>query len=233
MDSPSPVAAFQPSLAAAPMLDGDETLAHQLRAADIHAATQGEQLRQHEGHIRELNEKFERLMAQFVSVQFAYAPPFSVSAGTSSGRSSDFKLRLKSPSPFDPSAVGADVITWIFSTAAYFTANGVFGADCMKYVPTLLANNALAWYMYVSLAESSSYGGASIPFPDWRTFSNALRSQFLPANHEDNLRRKLRNLRQGSGTLCVGQRAGRSGAACRRVPDAHGGSGKQARHGYC
>ena len=100
----------------------------------------------------------------------------------------DAKLRLPSAVAFDPSLPDVNIHAWIYATHSYFEANGINEVSAVKYLPQLLRGNALTWHM----SYTSEYGR----FPDWASFCAVLLQQFLPANHEDNLRRKLRHHRQ-------------------------------------
>ena len=73
-------------------------------------------------------------------------------------------------------------------------ANNIDDFRRVRYLPQLLKGNALSWYM--SLAQVRNP-----PFDSWDAFVEGLRRQFLPPNHLDLLRRRLRNLRQSSGSV--------------------------------
>lgn len=91
-----------------------------------------------------------------------------------------------------------NVSTWIFQLESYFNLRGISGLHRLSYLPSFLDKHALLWFQQLMQAITTK---SRTPYDTWEDFLEDLKHQFLPANLQQLLRKRLRYLKQKGHVL--------------------------------
>lgn len=91
-----------------------------------------------------------------------------------------------------------NITTWIFQVENYFYLRGIGGTTRIHYVSSFLDKHALLWFHQVMQSISAN---TRPQFESWNDFVQELKTQFIPANLQQLLRKRLRYLKQKNHVL--------------------------------